>query len=100
MFLHVTRLCYLDKYRLRLTFNNQVVKIVDLQNELAGEIFEPLVALPFFGQVYLNDETGTIEWPNGADFAPKFLFEIGNEVIEHNVQSGVKRVDGTQYPNF
>ena len=80
MFLHVTYLCYLDKYRLHLTFNNQRVKIVDLQNEIEGEIFEPLVELPFFRQVYLNDETGTIEWPNGADFAPEFLFEIGAEM--------------------
>ena len=95
MFLHVTCLRYLDKYRLRLTFNNQVVKIVDLQNELEGKIFEPLAEISCFRQVYLNDETGTIEWPNGADFAPKFLFEIGNEVIEHNVQYGVKRVAGT-----
>jgi len=80
MFLHVMGLNYLDKYRLSLTFNNHVVKIVDLQNELEGEIFEPLVELPFFRQVYLNDETGTIEWPNGADFAPEFLFEIGEEM--------------------
>lgn len=100
MFLHVTCLRYLDKYRLHLTFNNQRVKIVDLQNEIEGEIFEPLAEISFFRQVYLNDETGTTEWPNGADFAPKFLFDIGNEVIEHNVQYDVKRAVGTQYPNF
>jgi hypothetical protein len=81
MFLHVTRLSYLDEYRLRLTFNNQLVKIVDLQNELEGEIFEPLIELPFFRQVYLSDETGTIKWPNRADFAPEFLFEIGEEIL-------------------
>lgn len=82
MFLHVTKLSYLDDYRLKLAFNNSVVKIVDLYHELDGEIFEPLTDVVFFRQVYLNEETGTIEWPNGADFAPEFLFEIGEDVPE------------------
>lgn len=34
----------------------------------------------FFEQVRVNEETGTVEWPNGADFAPEFLYEIGKEV--------------------
>jgi len=35
-----------------------------------------------FKQVRVNNETGTIEWPNGADFAPEFLFESGT-TVEH-----------------
>jgi hypothetical protein len=80
MFLHVTDVTYVKDYRLRLTFDNGVVKDVDLQDELYGEVFEPLKEIEFFKQVRVNPDTNTIEWPNGADFAPEFLDEIGQEV--------------------
>ncbi|MFW5640706.1 MAG: DUF2442 domain-containing protein [Thermodesulfobacteriota bacterium] len=79
MFLHVTEVIYLKDYKLRLVFNDGTVKILDLKNELYGEIFEPLQAMELFRQVSVNPDTGTIEWPNGADFAPEFLYEAGEE---------------------
>jgi hypothetical protein len=80
MFLHVTDVMYLKDHQLRLEFNDQKIKDIDLINELYGEIFEPLKDIDFFKKVYLNLDTGTIEWPNGADFAPEFLYEIGQQV--------------------
>jgi hypothetical protein len=80
MFLHVTKVEYLEKYRLRLEFDDGTVREVDLENELYGEVFEPLKDLELFKQIYLNPDTKTIEWPNGADFAPEFLHEIGEDV--------------------
>ncbi|MFN8494934.1 MAG: DUF2442 domain-containing protein [Caldilineaceae bacterium] len=77
MFLHVDKVQYLDHYRLRIKFNNNNIRVVDLATELHGKAFEPLKALNLFRQVYVNLETGTIEWPNGADFAPEFLYELG-----------------------
>ncbi|HID65255.1 MAG TPA: DUF2442 domain-containing protein [Anaerolineae bacterium] len=82
MFLHVTSVSYLEDYKLRLTFNDGVTKDVDLQDELYGEVFEPLKDIELFRQVTVNADTNTIEWPNGADFAPEFLYEIGQEVEE------------------
>jgi hypothetical protein len=73
VFLHVTDVQYLEEFKVRLEFNNGTVKVVDLEKELHGEIFEPLRDPAFFKKVALNRETGTIEWPNGADFAPEFL---------------------------
>jgi hypothetical protein len=80
MFLHVTKVTYLSDYRLRLEFDDDTAREVDLANELYGEIFEPLRDVDLFKQVYLNPDTNTIEWPNGADFAPEFLHELGTEV--------------------
>jgi hypothetical protein len=36
--------------------------------------------MEYFRRVAVNPETGTIEWPNGADFAPEFLHDIGRPV--------------------
>ncbi len=74
MFLHVTDVEYVKDYKLKLAFNNGALGIVDLEPELYGEIFEPLQDKSFFKRVFLTGRT--IEWPNGADFAPEFLFEI------------------------
>jgi hypothetical protein len=80
MFLHVTQVTHLKDYQLRLEFNDGKVKNLDLKDELYGEIFEPLRDHEFFRKVAVNPATGTIEWPNGADLAPEFLYEIGQEV--------------------
>jgi len=73
MFLHVTAVEYLTDYKLRLKFNNGSEGIVNLEKELSGEIFEPLRDKNLFKQVFLTGRT--VEWPNGADFAPEFLYE-------------------------
>ncbi len=74
MFLHVTDVTYIADYKLQLTFNNGIAAVVDLEGELYGEVFEPLKDLALFRQVYLTSRT--IEWPNGADFAPEFLLAL------------------------
>ncbi len=71
---------YLQNYELLLTFENGVQKVVDLEAHVEGEVFEPLKNLEHFKQVSVNEDTDTIEWPNGADMAPEFLWDIGEEV--------------------
>lgn len=80
MIMHVTSVRYVADYRLRLEFNDGRIKEVDLAKELYGEVFEPLRDREVFKKVFLNPETGTIEWPNGADLAPEFLSDIGEDV--------------------
>jgi hypothetical protein len=78
MFLHVNSVEPLEGYSLRLEFSDGSVRDVDLSEELHGEVFEPLRDPGIFRKVAVNEETGTIEWPNGADFAPEFLYESGS----------------------
>ena len=80
MFLHVIGVTYLDGYRLRLEFSNGIIRDVDLKDELYGEIFAPLQDVTLFQKGFVNSDTKTIEWPNGADFAPEFLFELGQKI--------------------
>ncbi len=80
MFLHVTRVRPIDGYRLEVEFNDSMVKEVDLTDVLYGDVFEPLKDIDTFKQVAVDVETNTIAWPNGADFAPEFLYEAGKEV--------------------
>ena len=79
MFLHVTDVTYLEDYSLRVGFSDGTVKDVDLRDELYGEVFEPLKDVDLFRQVAVNPDTNTIEWPNGADLAPEFLYKIGKQ---------------------
>lgn len=71
MLLHVTEVKYLDNYRIWLRFSDGAEGIIDLEPELYGEVFSPLRDRALFRQVGLTSRT--IEWPNGADFAPEFL---------------------------
>ena len=80
MFLNVTRVRHLQPNELEVEFSDGLVKKFDLSKELCGEAFEPLKDPELFKQVAVKEETNTIEWPNGADFAPEFLYEIGKGV--------------------
>jgi len=75
MFIEVTKAEYLDGYRIMLLFNNGEKRIVDLSQSLNGEVFAPLKDIGYFKRFSIK--FNTIEWENGADFAPEYLYEIG-----------------------
>lgn len=72
-FLEITKAEYLGDYRLRLWFNNGEVREADLADKLDGEAFLPLRDKEFFQRFSIP--FNTIEWGNGADFAPEYLYE-------------------------
>jgi hypothetical protein len=70
----VVRVELLGGRRLRVAFDDGVQGEVDLDRHLEYEgVFEPLLDPGFFAQVRVPAETGTIEWPNGADIDPVVL---------------------------
>jgi len=75
MFLEVVKAEYLEDYKVKLHFNNGESRIVDLYSSLVGEIFAPLKNIEYFKNFSIK--FNTIEWENGADFAPEYLYEIG-----------------------
>lgn len=68
---------YIKDYELLLTFSDGSRKRVDLRPYLTGEVFGELLDPVKFVQYGLTPYT--IEWANGADLAPEFLYEIGTE---------------------
>ena len=71
----ITNVHFVEKYKLHIYFNDGSNGEINLEHELSGEIFEPLIDISFFKQFYIHPELHTISWPNGADFAPEFLYD-------------------------
>ncbi|MCH5372732.1 MAG: DUF2442 domain-containing protein [Planctomycetes bacterium] len=68
---------HLGGHRLRLTFADGLVGDVDLTSRFAGQLgpmFEPLRDEAYFGEVSVDEELGTVVWPNGVDFCPDVLY--------------------------
>jgi hypothetical protein len=71
----ITSAKHVQAYKLYLHFADGSEGEVNLEYELTGEIFEPLKDVSYFKKFSVNHEIHTIVWPNGADFAPEFLYE-------------------------
>ena len=65
---------YIEGYKIKFRFNDGTTKTIDFQDQLWGEVFEPLKDKEYFKKFRLNPFT--IEWENGADFAPEFLYNF------------------------
>lgn len=62
-------------YRVRLEFSDGACGEIDLEDELWGEVFEPIRNLQEFKRFVVHPELHTLTWPNGADFAPEYLYK-------------------------
>jgi uncharacterized protein DUF2442 len=71
--LRVTDVEPLDGYRLRVTFNDGVMRDVDCSFLLHGTLGEPLRDPEYFRQARVDHEARTVVWPNGLDPAPELL---------------------------
>lgn len=71
--LRVTDAEPLDGYRLRITFNDGLVRDLDCWFLLRGTLGEPLRDPGYFRKVRVDEEARTVVSPNGLDPAPAVL---------------------------
>jgi hypothetical protein len=71
---------YIKDYKIKLHFSDGVSKIVDFKPFLTStrKIITPLIDTDYFKSFYVDEIT--ICWPNGLDFAPELLHDIGVDV--------------------
>ena len=77
---YVVDASYLGGYKLKIRFEDDEYRVVDLSEYLDGPVFEPLKDLFFFKRFTVNHDIDTVVWPNGADFSPDFLYEQGEKI--------------------
>ncbi len=72
-------------YTLRIEFDDGSVQTINFWPLLRGELYGPLRDLNLFDQVRLDEEAGTLVWPNDADFDPATLHDwdaVGEAMVE------------------
>jgi len=74
MFISVKNAKYLEDYKIEIEFNNHKKGVVDLSDELYGEVFEPLKDKNLFSKIKVDKDLETVTWENGADLAPEYLY--------------------------
>jgi len=81
---------YRHAYVIWVRFADETEGEIDLEAELWGTVFEPLKDVEEFQRFSLDSELGTLVWPNGADFAPEFLYQrlCPNYKLKPTPQSG------------
>ena len=74
----------LESYRLYLRFEDGAEGVVDVSQHLRLDgVFEPLRERQYFERVRVDEESGTICWPNGADLDPDVLYsQVTGKPIE------------------
>jgi Protein of unknown function (DUF2442) len=70
---HVTSVEVVGDHCLRLRFEDGAEGDVDLADWRWSGVFKALADPSYFRQVRLDEDLGTIVWPNGADIAPETL---------------------------
>ena len=70
----LTHANHIEGYRLYLEFADGKKGEIDLESQLWGDIFEPVREPEEFKRFQVHPELHTLTWPNGADFAPEYLY--------------------------
>lgn len=69
----VTNFAIVDRYTLRIEFDDESTQVINFEPVLYGQMWGPLRDLTLFNQVAIDPIAHTLCWPNGADFDPETL---------------------------
>lgn len=72
----VTEAIFLPNGKVDITFSDGKNIVADIKPLLVGPIFDEIFVTNIFDKGFVNPESGTLEWPNGADIAPEALYEL------------------------
>ena len=76
MYWDIVSATYLGEFRIELKFKDGKEGVIDLADHLSGPIFEPLKDRGAFASFTVHPELGILTWPNGADLAPEFVYDL------------------------
>jgi hypothetical protein len=82
MYLSIIKVKPLKDYKIELTFENNEIKIFNMEDYLDTGIFKKLRDKILFNQVRISFDT--VEWPGGIDLDPEILYEkskVENRII-------------------
>ncbi|MGB3850614.1 MAG: DUF2442 domain-containing protein [Tunicatimonas sp.] len=79
----VTEATYTADYKVYLAFSDGSSGEVDLESHFQTPIFQPLREKEYFKSFKLGE--WTLEWENGADFAPEFLYDLASKTEPQRV---------------
>ena len=79
----LTGATYLKDYKIQVTFSDGKSGVLDMEDELWGEVFEPLKDKKQFKSFCFDSELKTITWSTGADLAPEFLYQKAERLSEN-----------------
>ena len=67
---------HLNDYVLELTFSDGETARLDFAERIVGRggVFATLEEIALFRRVQVDEEAGTLVWPNGVDFCPDELY--------------------------
>ncbi len=66
---------YVEDFIIKVRFADGIEGEINLAGELEGEIFEPLRDTSYFRRFIVHSDLHTLTWPNGAYFAPEYLYQ-------------------------
>lgn len=92
MLIRIKKVNYLSEYKLNIAFSDGKTKTVDFENWIreGKGYLKSLKDIEYFKKVEIDDCHYTICWPNGADFCPDVLYEIGTSVEPQTKRSKQK----------